>query len=398
MSLRTIDDLGELRGRRVLVRVDFNVPLDGDRITDDTRIRKGLPTITELQRAGARVILLTHLGRPKGAWNDRYSLRPVAARVSELLGVSVPLINAVVGDRAERAASELGDGDVILLENVRFDPGEEANDEAFAAALARLADVYVVDAFGASHRAHASVAAIAGHLPTVAGRLLVREVEALSSILEAPERPFVAIVGGAKVADKIGVLDRLCELADTILVGGAMAFTFIVAAGGSVGDSMHEDLDGQEQAARAVAKARQRGVELLLPSDVVAGDRFAADASTRTFAADAIEDGWMGLDIGPETSARYAQVVGTAKTVFWNGPMGVFEFDAFAAGTNQVARALAASSGTTVVGGGDSVAAIVKLGLQDRITHVSTGGGASLELLEGKRLPGVEALERREQG
>ncbi len=398
MTLRTIEDLGDLRGRRVLVRVDFNVPLEDGRITDDTRIRAALPTIEVLHGAGARLVLASHLGRPKGARDPRYSLRPVAERLAELLGRPVPLLEDVVGPEAERASAALADGEAILLENLRFEPGEEANDPAFARGLAALADAYVSDAFGAAHRAHASTEGVAHLLPAAAGRLLVREVESLTAILEAPERPFVAILGGSKVADKIGVLDRLCELADEILVGGAMAFTFVAAGGGEVGDSMHEEAEGQEQATRAVAKAAERGVELRLPTDVLAGDRFAADAATRAFPADAIADGWMGLDIGPETAARYAAIVRAARTVLWNGPMGVFEFDAFAAGTNTIARAMADCEGTTVIGGGDSVAAVVKLGLEDRISHVSTGGGASLELLEGKRLPGVEALEAKEDG
>jgi phosphoglycerate kinase len=398
MALRTIEDLGDLRGRRVLVRVDFNVPLDGSEITDDTRIRAALPTIRELLAAGARLVLLSHLGRPKGKRDERFSLRPVAVRLAQLLGTVVPLVDAVVGPVAEEAVAGLRDGQAILLENVRFEAGEETNDAGLARGLAALADAYVSDAFGAAHRAHASTEGVAHLLPAAAGRLLVREVETLTGILEAPERPFVAILGGAKVADKIGVLDRLCELADTILIGGAMAFTFVAAAGGAVGDSMHEGAEGQAQATSAVAKARERGVELLLPTDVLAGDRFAADAATRAFPADAVEGGWMGLDIGPGTAARYAEIVRGAATVLWNGPMGVAEFPAFATGTNAVAEAMAECEGTTVIGGGDSVAAIGKLGLEDRISHVSTGGGASLELLEGKRLPGVEVLERREDG
>ena len=392
MAKRGIAGLGELRGRRVLVRVDFNVPLDGTRVTDDTRIRAAVPTITDLRERGARVVLMSHLGRPKGAPKPELSLRPVAERLAELLDAAVAFVAASVGPDAEAAVARLADGEVLLLENLRFHREEEADDAGFAGRLAQLGEAYVNDAFGAAHRAHASTEGVARLLPAAAGHLLRREVETLTALLEAPEHPFVAVVGGVKVADKIGVLERLAEVADEILVGGAMAFTFLVARGGAVGASLHEDEAGQETARQALRVAEERGTSLLLPTDVVAADRFAADASTQVVPADAVPDGWMGLDIGPETAARYAKRVRAARTVLWNGPMGAFELEPFAAGTRAVAEAVAGSDGRTVVGGGDSVAAVTSMGLADRITHISTGGGASLELLEGRTLPGVAAL------
>jgi phosphoglycerate kinase len=390
--MRTIAGLGDLRGRRVLTRVDFNVPIEAGVVTDDTRIRAALSTIADLRGQGARVILCSHLGRPKGRVAPEYSLRPVAGRLSELLGTAVPLAPDCVGPEAEAMAAALPDGGVLLLENLRFHPGEEANDGAFAAALARLGDAYVNDAFGAAHRAHASTEGVAHLLPAAAGHLLEREVATLYGILEAPEHPFVAIVGGAKVTDKIGVIERLAEIADTILIGGAMAYTFVVADDGRVGASLHEDADGQATAVRARATAAAHGCDLRLPADTVAGDAFSADAATQVVATDAIPDGWMGLDIGPEAAASYAEAIRAARTVLWNGPMGVFELAPFAAGTRAVAQAVAACPGTTVVGGGDSVAAVTQMGLADRVTHVSTGGGATLELLEGRTLPGVAAI------
>ncbi len=392
MARRGLDAIGDVRGRRVLVRVDLNVPLDGGIVGDDTRIRAALPTIEHLRARGARVILMSHLGRPKGTRNPVFSLAPVAVRVGELLGAPVAFVDDCVGPVAEAAVAALADGDVLLLENLRFHPEEEADDAAFAASLAALGDVYVNDAFGAAHRAHASTEGVAHLLPAALGLLMEREVSVLSALLDAPEKPFVAIVGGVKVADKIAVLDKLVEVADTVLIGGAMAFTFVVAAGGEVGSSLHEDADGQEIARQAVAKAATTGCTLLLPTDVIAADAFSAEAATQVAPADAIPAGWMGLDIGPDTSARYAAQIRSARTVLWNGPMGAFEMAPYAAGTRAVAEAVAECPGTTVVGGGDSVAAITQFGFADRVTHVSTGGGASLELLEGRVLPGVAAI------
>ncbi len=392
MARRGLAEIGDVRGRRVLVRVDLNVPLKDGVVGDDTRIRAALPTIEALRGHGARVVLCSHLGRPKGERRPEDSLRPVAGRLSDLLGAPVAFADDCVGPAAAAVVDGLGEGDVCLLENLRYHAEEEANDPAFAAQLAALGDVYVNDAFGAAHRAHASTEGVAHLLPAHAGLLMQREVDVLTGLLEAPEHPFVAIVGGVKVADKIAVLDRLVEVADCVLIGGAMAFTFIVAAGGEVGSSLHEDADGQEIARRAVAKAAETGCALLLPVDVVAADAFSADAATRTEPADAISAGWMGLDIGPETAALYAERIASARTVLWNGPMGAFEMAPFAAGTRAVAEAVAGCGGTTVVGGGDSVAAITQFGFADRVTHVSTGGGASLELLEGRVLPGVAAI------
>jgi phosphoglycerate kinase len=381
-----------VEGRRVLVRADLNVPLEAGVIGDDTRIRAALPTIEALRARGARVILCSHLGRPKGQVRPELSLQPVCERLSELLGVPVRFATDCVGPIAEQAVAELADGDALLLENLRFHAGEEQDDPAFAAALARLADVYVDDAFGAVHRAHASVHAVAGLLPAAAGYLLRRELEVLGELLDAPAHPFVVVSGGVKVADKIGVIERLAGPADSILIGGAMAYTFAVAQGGRVGNSLHEDEQGQESARRAIAACREAGCELLLPPDSVCGRSFSADLPQQVFPSDAIGDGWMGLDIGPQAAATYAARVRHAATVFWNGPMGAFELAPYAAGTTAIAEAVAACSGTTVVGGGDSVAALTQAGLADRVTHVSTGGGASLELLEGRTLPGVAAL------
>jgi phosphoglycerate kinase len=393
MARRGLAQIGDVQGRRVLVRVDLNVPIDENGVVgDDTRIRAALPTIQQLRAGGARVILMSHLGRPKGERNPKYSLAPVAGRLSELLGAPVSFADDCVGATADAAVAELADGDVLLLENLRYHAAEEANDAAFAAQLAELADLYVNDAFGAAHRAHASTEGVAHLLPAHAGLLMDREVSVLTSLLEAPEHPFVAIVGGVKVADKIAVLEKLVEVADTVLIGGAMAFTFVVAEGGEVGSSLHEDVAGQAIALRAKAKAAETGCELLLPSDVIAADAFSADAATQITPADEIPAGWMGLDVGPETVALYADRIRSAKTVLWNGPMGAFEMSPFAEGTRAVAQAVAECVGTTVVGGGDSVAAITQFGYADRVTHVSTGGGASLELLEGRVLPGVAAI------
>jgi phosphoglycerate kinase len=377
--VRTVRDL-PVEGRRVLVRADLNVPIDEGRITDDTRIRAALPTLRHLRERGAEVVVVSHLGRPKGQPVADLTLRPVADRLAELLGEPVAF-----GDET---------GPVRLLENIRFDAREERNDPALAAELAALADLFVNDAFGAAHRAHASTEAVAHLLPSAAGLLLAAELEAFARLLDDPERPLVVILGGAKVADKIGVIDRFATMADAILVGGAMAFTFLAAAGTPVGASRHEDEAGQEIARRARAAAEAAGCELLVPVDVVVAETVAADASTRTVAAEEIPDGWMGLDIGPRTVEAYAGRIAEARTIFWNGPMGVFELAPFAQGTLAIAHAVADSAGVAVVGGGDSVAAVNAAGVADRIAHVSTGGGAALELVEGRALPGVVALEQ----
>ena len=389
--MRTLDDV-EVDGRRVLVRVDFNVPLDDDgQITDDTRIRAALPTIEALRARGARLILVTHIGRPKDR-DPALSTAPVAARLGELIGAPVLTAPAVIGPQVQALAARLEPGDVLMLETVRYEPGETTNDDAVARGLAALADVYVNDAFGAAHRAHASTEGVVHHVPaSAAGLLLQREVQTLSAILEDPARPLVAVVGGAKVTDKIGVIDRFLEVADAILIGGAMCFPFFAAQGHGVGASLCE-ADGIEPARRALERAARGGCRLELPVDLVLGERFAADSPVRDLDGVEVPGGWMGLDVGPRTRERYAAEVAAAGTVFWNGPMGAFELEPFAAGTRAVAEAVAAAGGVTVVGGGDSVAALVQFGLSDRVTHLSTGGGASLELLEGKPLPGVEAL------
>jgi phosphoglycerate kinase len=377
--LRTLDDLGDLSGKRVFVRVDFNVPLKDGVIGDDARIRAALPTLEELRRRGARLLLAAHLGRPKGRDLD-YSLAPVAARLTELLGEDVTL----AGD-----LDTVPDGDVVMLENVRFEAGETKDDEALAQKYAALADAYVNDAFGAAHRAHASTHAIAKLLPSAAGLLLQREVETLTGILADPERPLVAIVGGAKVTDKIGVLEAFLEKADTILIGGAMQFPFFKAQGHEVAASLCEE-DGIPAAERVLAAAS--GDQLKLPVDIVCGQSFSADTPVTDVDGVDVPEGLMGLDVGPRTAAAYADIIKNAGTVFWNGPMGACELAPFAAGTRAVAEAVAESDATTVVGGGDSAAALRQFGLEDQVTHLSTGGGASLELIEGKTLPGVEVL------
>ncbi|MGB2710469.1 MAG: phosphoglycerate kinase [Conexibacter sp.] len=391
MELPTLDDLAIGRGTRVLVRVDFNVPLRDGAVADDTRIRAALPTLEELRARGAALILVSHLGRPKDR-EPQLSLAPVAARLSELLGIDVQLAAGVVGDEVTAAAHALNPGEVLLLENVRYEPGETKNDPVLAAGLAALAEVYVNDAFGAAHRAHASTEGVARRVGRAgAGRLLEREIKTLTGLLDDPARPLVAVVGGAKVTDKIAVIDRFLEVADAILIGGAMCFPFFRAQGHEVGDSLCE-AEGIEPARRALEAAAGSRCRLELPSDLVLGDRFAADAQRRELDGVEVPAGWMGLDVGARTVERYAAEISKAGTVFWNGPMGAFELEPFATGTRAVAEAVAHAQGTTVVGGGDSAAALQQFGLADRVTHLSTGGGASLELLEGKRLPGVEAL------
>jgi phosphoglycerate kinase len=376
--VRTLDDL-DVEGKRVLVRVDFNVPLGPDhRITDDARIRAALPTLRELRERGARLLLAAHLGRPKDR-EPELSLRPAAERLGELLGAEVALAPDL---------DSVPDGDVVMLENVRYEKGETKNDAELAGRYAALADAYVNDAFGAAHRAHASTEAVAHLLPSAAGRLLEREVATLRGILEDPRRPLVAVVGGAKVTDKIGVLEAFLDRADAILVGGAMCFPFFKAQGHSVGASLCEE-EGVEPARRVLAAG---GDKLQLPVDLIAGESFSADTALKEIDGVDVPDGWMGLDVGARTAERYASAVAGAGTVFWNGPMGAFELEPFATGTRVVAEAIAASAATTVVGGGDSAAALAQFGLDDDVDHLSTGGGASLELVEGKPLPGVEAL------
>ena len=388
----TLDDL-DASGRTVFLRADLNVPLRDGEVADDLRISSSLPTILRLREQGARVVIASHLGRPKGEPDEGTSMAPVGRRLAELLGAPVEVARDVVGPDARAKAVGLADGEVLLLENLRWDPGETAGDDAYADALAALADVYVDDAFGAAHRAHASISGVPARLPGYAGLLLARELEVLGTLLAEPPHPYVAVLGGAKVSDKLTVLDNLLRRVDAICVGGAMAFTFLVAEGHDVGGSRVEQ-DQIDEVARLVADARARGVEVLLPSDVVVAERFAEDATPTTVSAEAMPAGQMGLDIGPQTAEVYARAVAGAGSVFWNGPMGVFEWDAFAQGTRTVAEAMAQAPGFTVVGGGDSAAAIRQLGLDERVDHVSTGGGASLELLEGRDLPGVVALRR----
>jgi phosphoglycerate kinase len=389
--VRTLEDLSDVSGKRVLVRVDFNVPLDHGKVADDTRIRAALPTIEELRRRGARLVLASHLGRPKNR-EPELSLRPAVDRLAELTGANVTLAPDVVGPEVRALTEKLGEGDILVLENVRYEPGETKNDPALAAEFAQLADVYVNDAFGSAHRAHASTEGVA-HLVSdrAAGHLLEREVKTLSSILEDPRRPLVAVLGGAKVSDKIAVIDRFLEVADTLLIGGAMCFPFLAAQGHAIGSSLcaQEDV---ELAKRTLQPSGESRATIELPRDLVVGDRFDAEAEIQTLDGVEVPDGWMGLDIGPRTAADYGALIDRAGTVFWNGPMGAFEMEPFAAGTRAVAEAVAAAGGTTVVGGGDSAAALQRFGLADRVTHLSTGGGAALELIEGRELPGVEAL------
>lgn len=391
-SIKTIDDL-DARGKRVLVRVDFNVPVSDGVVTDDTRIKAALPTIEKLVGNGARVILMSHLGRPSGeGFEEKFSLRPAALRLAELLGKPVAFAKDTVGEDAQEKAAALREGDVLLLENLRFDKREKKNNPAFCEELAKLGDAYVNDAFGTAHRAHASTAGVAALLPAYAGYLMQREVSTLTGMLENPKRPFVAILGGSKVSDKIKVIDALIDKCETLVIGGGMCFTFLLAEGKQVGTSLKED-EWVARAGEMMEKAAARGCKLLLPVDVVCADKFAEDASTLTCSVDAIPADMMGLDIGPETAKLYADAIADAQTVFWNGPMGVFEMDAFAAGTKAVALAVAANKeADTVIGGGDSVAAVNKFDLADQMTFISTGGGASMELVQGEALPGVEAL------
>lgn len=399
--MRTIESLGDLRSKTVVVRCDLNVPLAEGEITDDGRIRASLATIRELRDAGARVVLISHLGRPAGAPDERYSLRPVARRMSELLAVPVGFCEETVGAEADAARAALRDGDVLLLENLRFNPGETSSDagerRAFAAELARGADAFVSDGFGVVHRRQASVTELAEALPSAAGRLVAAELAVLQRLTVDPAAPYVVVLGGSKVSDKLGVISHLIERVDTLLIGGGMVFTFLAAQGHAVGSSLLES-DQLDTVRGYLHQAEQRGVRILLPSDIVVAEAFAADAAHEIVTADAIESSsfgaaGLGLDIGPETARAFSDVISEAATVFWNGPMGVFEIPAFAGGTRAVAQALADTPGFTVVGGGDSAAAVRSLGFDDAsFGHISTGGGASLEFLEGKSLPGLEVL------
>ncbi|CAI5496656.1 unnamed protein product [Closterium sp. Naga37s-1] len=397
MSKKSVSSLTEadLKGKRVFVRADLNVPLARDTITDDTRIRAAIPTIKYLTEKGAKVLLATHLGRPKGV-TEKYRLTPLVPRLSELLGQEVKKVDDCIGEAVEKAASDLEEGQVLLLENVRFHPEEEKNDPEFAQKLAANADLYVNDAFGTAHRAHASTEGVTKFLkPSVAGFLLQKELDYLVGAIADPKRPLVAIVGGSKVSTKICVLESLLNKCNALLLGGGMIFTFYKAEGKSVGTSLVEE--SQVELARSLIQmAKEKGVELYLPSDVVVADKFAPDAESKTVPSYDIPDGWMGLDIGPDSIGKFSHVISGAQTIIWNGPMGVFEFDQFAKGTIAIAEALAeatAKGATTIIGGGDSVAAVEKAGVADKMSHISTGGGASLELLEGKVLPGVAALD-----
>ena len=390
---KTVKDV-DVRSRRVLVRVDYNVPLDANgNVSDDKRITASLPTINYLLEQGARIILCSHLGRPKGEVKKEFSLAPVAKRLKELLpNVNIYFASDCIGEEAQQKAAALKDGEILLLENLRFHKEEEKNDPEFAKKLASLAEIYVSDAFGTVHRAHASTAGVAAYLPAVAGFLIGKELSIMGGALENPERPFVAILGGAKVADKIGVITNLLNKCDTLLIGGGMAYTFFKAMGYEIGDSLL-DAESIDLAKQLMETAKQKGVKLLLPVDTVVAKAFAADAEHMTVASNAIPAGWQGLDIGEKTRELFAAEIKNAKTVIWNGPMGVFEFPEFAKGTEAVAKACAECGGTTIIGGGDSASAVKKLGYADKMTHISTGGGASLEFLEGKVLPGVAALD-----
>jgi triosephosphate isomerase (TIM) len=391
MHKKTVEDI-DVKGKKVIVRVDFNVPLDENRnITDDKRIVGALPTIQYLINNGARTILVSHLGRPKGGFEDKYSMKPTAARLSELLGKQVALAADVVGDDAKAKVASLKDGEVLMLENVRFHKEEEKNDPAFAKELASLAEIYVNDAFGTAHRAHASTAGLADYLPAVCGFLIKKELDFLGKALANPARPFVAILGGAKVSDKIAVIEELINKVDTLIIGGGMAYTFLKAKGYRIGNSICEN-DRLELAANLMEKAEKKGVNLMLPIGSIVGQEFKPDTEHKYVPSDDMPDGWMGMDIGSLTIEKFSKEIKKAKTIVWNGPMGVFEFPNFATGTKEIARAVAESSAISIVGGGDSAAAVEQLGFADKITHISTGGGASLEFLEGKELPGIAAL------
>ena len=409
MNKKTIEDLKDLKGKKVLVRCDFNVPMEDGKITDDNRIASAIPTIRYLMDKGAKVILCSHLGRPKGQVNEKYSLKPVANDLTEKLGTNVKFASDVTGESAKSVTSSLNEGEVALLENVRFDSREEKNDDSLSVELANLSDgIYVNDAFGAAHRAHSSTAGVAEHVDeAVAGYLMKDEIEFLNGTLENPEKPFVAILGGAKVSDKIGVIKNLLGKVDEILIGGGMAYTFLKAKGNNIGDSLCEE-DKLEEAKEIMKMAKEKGVKLVLPEDTVITPKQKEDdekdfmeyletAPDKIVSSDNIPEGWQGVDIGPRTGRKFAEELKGKKTILWNGPLGVCEVDKYSIGTEQVAEAISQTDSISIVGGGDSAAAIHKLGLDDSFTHISTGGGASLELLEGKKLPGLECLNNREE-
>ncbi|MFJ7731918.1 phosphoglycerate kinase [Lysinibacillus sp. NPDC097231] len=390
LNKKTMKDI-DVKGKRVFVRVDFNVPMADGEITDETRIRAAIPTIEYLVEQGAKVILASHMGRPKGAVKEDMRLTAVGIRLAEIMNKPVTKLDESIGKEVEEAVVNMQNGDILLLENVRFHAGEEKNDSALAEQFAQLADVYVNDAFGAAHRAHASTEGIAKHVPAVSGFLMQKELDVLGKALSNPERPFTAIIGGAKVKDKIGVIESLLEKVDHLIIGGGLSFTFIKAQGYDIGKSLLEE-DKIELAKSFIEKAKEKGVQLHMPIDAVVANEFSKDAETKIVDVDAIPSDWMGLDIGPKTAANYAEVIKSSKLIIWNGPMGVFEMDKFANGTKTVAEAMATTSGYTVIGGGDSAAAVEKFEVADKMDHISTGGGASLELMEGKELPGIVAL------
>ncbi|WP_366923828.1 phosphoglycerate kinase [Metallumcola ferriviriculae] len=390
MNKLTLQEV-DVKGKRILVRVDFNVPMQDGKVTDDTRIRAALPTIKYLVEEEAKVILITHLGRPKGQYKEELKLDPVAQRLADVLHMQVGKVNGVVGEAVKQAVDQLKPGEVLLLENVRFEPGEKANDAEFAAQLAELADIYVNDAFGTAHRAHASTAGVAKHLTAAAGFLMEKEIEAMGQALTDPQHPFSAILGGAKVSDKIGVINNLLNKVDALIIGGGMANTFLQAQGLDMADSLVEK-EKLEAARVIMQQAEKQGVKLLLPVDVVVAEEVSADSSHKTVAVDQVPAGWKAVDIGDSTVQLFTEQIRQSRTIIWNGPMGVFEMEPFAGGTNALARAMAEVEGTTIVGGGDSVAAVEKTGVASQLTHISTGGGASLEFLEGKELPGIAAL------
>lgn len=393
MNKKTIRDI-DLKNKKVLVRCDFNVPFDEEgKISDNRRIVAALPTIKYLLEMDCKIILCSHLGRPKGEFKKEFSLKPVAEELSRLLNVEVKLSEDVVGESARTLTNNMQEGEIVLLENVRFEAGEEKNDEELSKKLASLAEVYVNDAFGTAHRAHSSTTGVASFLPAVSGFLIEKELEFLGNALENPQRPFVAILGGKKVSDKIGVIDSLLEKVDTLIIGGGMAYTFFKSMGYNVGNSICEE-DKLELAQSLIKKAEEKHVKLLLPIDNVVADEFSPNANTRLVASSEIPEGWEGLDIGPKTVELFQKELQNAKTIIWNGPLGLFEYEKFANGTNEIAKCLAnLNEAKTIIGGGDSAAAVEKIGLADKMTHISTGGGASLEFLEGKKLPGIEALQ-----